>query len=173
MDEIGQIAKTEVGSALRAGPISPLLCNVALNGLEQTARRSSAKTLAAQKKMKVQTIRYADDFIIVGETEEMLKNSVQPQVSRFLEERGLELHPTKTKIEKITNGIDFVGYHIKKHPYKHKLNSSKGENQQPQVLIIKPSKENIKKVKKKIKAQMITQKPMEGIIRDVNPILRG
>jgi RNA-directed DNA polymerase len=82
-DDTGQIAKTEEGTP-QGGVISPLLCNIALNGLEKQIRESTGATSDAQKRHKVQTIRYADDFLIIGETEPMIRERVLPAVQNFL-----------------------------------------------------------------------------------------
>ena len=41
---------------------------------------------------------YADDFIITGTSQVLLKDEVQPLVEHFLRERGLELSHEKTRI---------------------------------------------------------------------------
>jgi len=44
---------------------------------------------------------------------------------------------------------------------------------QTTVLIIKPKLSAIKRIKGKIKEIIRPQRPMEGIVREINPILRG
>ena len=58
---------------------------------------------------KVHLVRYADDFIITGTSQVLLKDEVQPLVEHFLRERGLELSHEKTRITHIKNGFDFLG----------------------------------------------------------------
>lgn len=55
---------------------------------------------------------YADDFIITGETKELLENGVLPIVEEFMTERGLELSKEKAVITHITDGFDFLGCNI-------------------------------------------------------------
>lgn len=53
--------------------------------------------------------RYTDDFIIVSENMEYLKNIIKP-IKVFLETiLNLNLHPNKVQILKVTGGIDFLG----------------------------------------------------------------
>jgi RNA-directed DNA polymerase len=41
------------------------------------------------------------------------------------------------------------------------------------VLVIKPTNAAIKRVKAKIKAKFVSNKPIRGLIKDLNPILKG
>lgn len=151
----------------QGGIISPVLCNIALNGVE-------GLVLNAVKKRRgispgVHLIRYADDMIITGKNEEILRE-IKGLVSEFLSERGLSLNESKTKITHIKEGIDFLGFNIRRLPYNHKLNNA---TDQETVLIIKPSKKGIEKLKEKINKIIDKARPIESIIRDLNPILRG
>lgn len=112
---------TEQGTP-QGGIISPVLANLALDGLEEVARG------AAPRRSKVNTVRFADDFVITGNSRELLEENILPAVSAFLAERGLRLSPEKTKITHIDTGFDFLGANVRK--YKGKL-------------LIKPSKRNV------------------------------
>jgi RNA-directed DNA polymerase len=57
----------------------------------------------------VHLIRYADDFIITGHSEELLRMTVKPLVESFLTERGLVLSSEKTLITHVEKGFDFLG----------------------------------------------------------------
>ena len=60
---------------------------------------------------KVNLVRFADDFIITGSSYELLEQEVKPLVEQFLQPRGLELSPEKTRITHIEDGFDFLGQH--------------------------------------------------------------
>jgi RNA-directed DNA polymerase len=79
--------------------ISPLLANIYLNPLDhQVAEAGFAM------------IRYADDFVILCRTREDA-DRVLTLVRTWVEDNGLTLHPTKTKIvDARTDGFDFLGY---------------------------------------------------------------
>jgi RNA-directed DNA polymerase len=79
--------------------ISPLLANLYLNPLDhQVAEAGFAM------------VRYADDFVILCRTREDADRALE-LVRGWVEENGLTLHPTKTKIvDARTDGFDFLGY---------------------------------------------------------------
>lgn len=55
-------------------------------------------------------LRYVDDFLIVSSSEEQLE-IWKEQIGNFLQEKlGLQLHPDKSHIISLSNGIDFVGF---------------------------------------------------------------
>ena len=95
----------------QGGIISPALANCALDGLERLLR-DKYPTGRALKSFgglcpSVNFIRYADDFVITGRTKELLEGEIKPIVEQFLQERGLELSPTKTVITHVEKGFDF------------------------------------------------------------------
>jgi RNA-directed DNA polymerase len=124
-----------------------------LDGLEAVLK-------ARFKRCKVNLIRYADDFLVTGESEALLREGVKPVVEAFLAERGLRLSEEKTRIVHIEEGVDFLGQNIRKYDGK---------------LIIKPAKKAVQKVLDNIRGilkQNTTAKPAT-VIRRINPVLRG
>lgn len=157
----GRIEDTESGTP-QGGIISPTLANVALNGLEsQLAEHLKAK-LGARKvrKLLINVVRYADDFVITGLSKEMLDDDVKPWVIAFLAERGLQLSTEKTRTVHIDEGFDFLGWNFRK--YKGKL-------------LIKPSKKNAHAFYCKVKEVIGSRKTarQSDLIRLLNPMLRG
>lgn len=136
----------------QGGIISPTLANMALDGLESRLRQQFPK-------QKVNLIRYADDFIITGQSPEQLQN-VKTTVEEFLNSRGLELSEDKTIIVSIQEGIDFLGQNLRKYDGK---------------LLIKPSKQSLQAVSRKIKRVCQTMKAAktENLIKQLNPIVQG
>lgn len=147
----------------QGGIVSPILANFTLDGLEKLLESQFGK-LGSRRRDKIRSgvnlIRYADDFIISGNTREVLKNEVKPLVSSFLQERGLVLSEEKTKITSTTTGFDFLGCNVRRYNKK---------------LIIKPSKESTKEFLKKaralIKANIGSSQAV--VIKSLNPLLRG
>lgn len=84
--------------------ISPLLANIYLNPLDH---------LMAGKGWEM--VRYADDFVILCESRERAEEAMQT-VRQWVEQAGLVLHPTKTRIIDATQrgGFDFLGYHFER-----------------------------------------------------------
>jgi len=164
--EAEQLHDTDSGVP-QGGIISPTIANMVLNGLS-AAIEESVKHLKTKKfSPKVNTIRYADDFIVTGATEEILKENVLPKIKGFLEERGLELNMEKTKIVEITEGFDFLGFNFRK--YKD-LKRTSGE-----VMLIKPSEKSLQKIRSKIKGIFRDNKKVTAyiLISTLNPVLRG
>ena len=154
------LTKTEIGTP-QGGIISPVLMNMTLDGIEQILTESFGKKGSKTRKgSKVHLIRYADDFLITGKSPEILRTKVMPKVSEFLKERGLALHPAKTKITNIEEGVNFLGHNIRK--YKGKL-------------IIKPSKTSVKSIMRKCKSviQSNLSSTQEDLIERLNPIITG
>jgi len=59
-------------------------------------------------------IRYADDFVVLCRSQEEAEAALS-RVRKLAEERGLTLHPEKTRLVDATiagQGFDFLGYHF-------------------------------------------------------------
>lgn len=157
----GQFQETEAGTP-QGGIISPTLANVTLNGLEAGLNSYLATKfgIVKAKKLKVNLVRYADDFVITGISKETLENEVRPWVESFLAVRGLQLSREKTHIVHIDQGFDFLGWNFRKYQGK---------------LLIKPSKKNAQAFYRKVKEVISKHKTVrqEELIRMLNPILRG
>lgn len=142
----------------QGGIISPTLANMTLDGLQAMLAKKYRRT--STQNTKIHLVRYADDFIITGRTKEVLEE-IKPMVEEFLQERGLTLSEEKTKMTHITEGFDFLGYNIRKY--------DNGK------LLIKPSKEGLKKFMKKIRGIIDSNKgsKQESLIRLMNPVIVG
>jgi RNA-directed DNA polymerase len=129
-----------------------------LDGLEAMLAQKFPQ--ARRRGLKMNMVRYADDFIITGHSQEWLEHEVKPAVVAFLAERGLVLSPEKTKITHIKDGFDFLGWNIRKYHGK---------------LLMKPSQASVKahldKIRDVIKANQTTTQA--NLIRLLNPVLRG
>lgn len=157
----GQLQRTDEGTP-QGGIISPTLANITLNGLEtgllQLLREKSGTIKA--KTGKVNLVRYADDFVVTGDSKELLENTVRPWIVKFLRERGLTLSEEKTRIVHIDQGFDFLGWNFRKYGGK---------------LLIKPSQKNVKAFYGKVKEIIATSLsvPTETLIQRLNPVLKG
>jgi len=80
----------------QGGVVSPLLANIALNGIEEIH----------------QSVRYADDMVIILKPNDDA-TKILDQISLFLAERGMNVSQTKTKLTASTDGFDFLGWHFK------------------------------------------------------------
>jgi RNA-directed DNA polymerase len=135
---------------------------VTLNGLERelVSYLGAKLGIAKAKKLKVNVVRYADDFVITGDSKEVLESEVKPWVEAFLAVRGLRLSEEKTRIVHIDEGFDFLGWNFRKYSGK---------------LLIKPSKKNVQTFYRKVSETISGNKAVrqEDLIRLLNPMLRG
>jgi RNA-directed DNA polymerase len=153
---------TEAGTP-QGGVISPTLANMTLDGLQPLlAKHFPREKWKDGKKWtpKVNLVRYADDFIITGDSRELLESEVRPLVEQFLRERGLTLSPDKTRITHIEEGFDFLGQNLRKYDGKP---------------LVKPSKKNthafLEKVRGIIGANGTVHQAL--LIDLLNPVIRG
>jgi RNA-directed DNA polymerase len=144
----------------QGGIISPVLANMALDGLERELRKRFPKLKGRGQGTRVNLIRYADDFVITGGTKEVLEEAVQPLVETFLRARGLELSPEKTHITHIEDGFDFLSQNVRKYHGK---------------LLITPSKPSRRAFLTDIRTRIKANKALDAgrLIRLLNPIIRG
>lgn len=153
----GQLHSTKAGTP-QGGIISPTLANMALDGLQPLLRKKFWR--AGLNPNKVNIIRYADDFIVTGLTQEILANEVRPIIESFLAERGLSLSVEKTRITHINDGFDFLGMNIRKYNGK---------------LLIKPSAKSVKtflrKFRETVKSNLMVRQ--DKLIWLLNPMLMG
>jgi RNA-directed DNA polymerase len=112
---------TEAGTP-QGGVISPVLANLALDGLQERLERAFPKI--RRGRAKVNLVRYADDFVITGRSRELLEQEVRPLVEQFLAERGLALSPEKTTITHVAEGFDFLGQNVRRYGRKVLLKPS-------------------------------------------------
>ena len=154
---------TEEGTP-QGGICSPVIANMALDGLERLLVTRFPKKGSPQKRAKVNLIRYADDFCITGASKELLEQEVKPLVEQFLAERGLQLSPEKTVITHIEQGFDFLGQTVRKY---HKGKEAK--------FFITPSKKNVKAFLAKIRNHIKTSRALTAgeLIVKLNPQIRG
>jgi len=149
---------TENGTP-QGGVISPTIANMVLDGLEK-AIILHAQHRPNRNPHKINFIRYADDFVVTCSNSEYLEYEIKPLISKFLDERGLELSKEKTKITHINQGFDFLGFNIRKYGNK---------------CLTMPSKDAVKSIYAKIKDCVDNHKAVtqEQLIRMIAPKIKG
>jgi len=163
--ELGHYSDTEAGTP-QGGVLSPLLANVALDGLERLfgAERPDGRSISPGHRKSPNTgislTRYADDFVVSAPSREVLEQYVRPRVEAFLRQRGLALSEAKTRIVHVTEGFNFLGFQLRR--YKRRL-------------LTKPQKEKVLLHLRAIKAYLDThqQAPAGRVIKDLTPVIRG
>lgn len=131
----------------QGGAISPLLANVALDGLECVLPGRAGY------------IRYADDLVVTAKSREEIEALI-PTIEAFLAERGLELNTEKTRMVHVRDGFNFLGFNVRSYNGK---------------CLVRPQKEKVQICLKAIRAWLKTVKsiPPAAIISHLNPIIRG
>jgi RNA-directed DNA polymerase len=154
-DEI--LAETDEG-APQGGVISPLLMNVALHGMEQAAGVRYQRNGNAVPGCPI-LIRYADDLIALCHTRQQAEQ-VQARLAAWLAPRGLAFNQDKTKITHLDQGVDFLGFEIRR--FKGKL-------------LTKPSKDAQARIRKRLtaEARSLRGANAEAVIARLNPIITG
>jgi len=161
---------TEMGVP-QGGIISPMIANMVLDGMEKVIMEVKKTIDQRLKKVngkvtssKINYVRYADDFIVTAGSREYFKE-ITESIKEFLKERGVRLNAAKTKVYTIDKGFDFLGFSFRKY----KTNLKKGK----EILLIKPSKNNIQKFKDKIRKIIKKNVDTVALISDLNPVIRG
>ncbi len=167
--EFGKYFQTKSGTP-QGGIISPLLANIALDGMERLFGAENSKgnyTYPSNRRgdnKGLNLIRYADDFVVTAPSKERIVSYVLPKLKAFLKERGMELNEAKTKIIHRNDGFDFLGFNIRQY-------SSRIRN----VCLVKPTKKAVKRHLGNIKMVISKNKQMKAdeLISKLNPIIRG
>jgi RNA-directed DNA polymerase len=162
--EHGEFHATEQGTP-QGGVASPLLANIALHGMEEAI--GVTYDYRGQLSGKRAVVRYADDFVCFCETREDAEQ-VQKILVEWLNERGLTLSEEKTRIVHLTEGFDFLGFTIRHYPAPQTSRTG-------WKLLIKPSKEAVKDLRKKLKDQWKKAQGtnVQTVLNKLNPIIRG
>jgi len=156
--------KTEQGTP-QGGVISPLLANIALHGMEEAigVKYDSRGQLLGKRAV----VRYADDFVCFCETKEDAER-VQDILAQWLKPRGLTLSPEKTRIAHLTEGFDFLGFHVRHYPAPQTARSG-------WKLLIKPSKQSVQEIREKLKGlwKKVQGTNVQTVLAKLNPVIRG
>ena len=178
----------------QGGVISPLLANIALHGLEELImglapnfdiRRNTqpnSQVSLANKVRSITVIRYADDFVVLHENDEVIKLCKQA-IEDWLKDIGLELKPSKTRIahtfkryEDEESGFNFLGFNVRQFP-KGKHGSARNGNGLSLGFktIIRPTKESQKRHYRKVAKVIDKSRGLNqaALIKNLNPIIRG
>jgi len=162
--ERGELTPTNVGTP-QGGVISPLLLNIALNGMEEAVgmkyhRAGSSRWLY---RYCPSLVRFADDFVVMCHSHEQALE-VQEQLVQWLSTRGLSLNEDKTKITTVTDGFDFLGFNIRRHQ------KAKGEK-----LLTRPSRAAQQRMATRLRTELRNLRGTNAaaVIGRLNPIIRG
>jgi group II intron reverse transcriptase/maturase len=153
----GQVTPTSVGVP-QGSPISPLYSNIYLNLLDQLWHKRGYP-----EKLGATLHRYADDAILV------CRKSAYPALQAFegiALRMGLKLNSEKTRITKLTEGFDFIGFTFVK-----RRSPNTGRN----VIYIFPSKASQRSIRRRIKYFTKRRAPVspDEFVAQINVAVRG
>ena len=162
----------------QGGPLSPLLLNVALHGLEEHLC-ASVPRWKSRLYWRPSVIRYADDLVILHRDLETLKHLKQ-EAEAWLAQIGLRFKPSKTRITHTLDayqgqvGFDFLGFEIRQYKVGKHRRGRQGSTGRYQTRC-RPSKT----AQKRHLAQMrgviraYRGRSQEALIAKLNPIIGG
>ena len=136
---------TPVAGVPQGAVLSPVLSNLYLNPLDHKMADAG-----------FEMVRYADDFVVLCRSE-LDAQAAMDTIRSWVEQTGLTLHPTKTKIvDSRTESFVFLGY------------SFRGDK-------IYPRRESLAKMKARLTELTPRGRSgsIESIAKELNPILRG
>ena len=126
--------------------ISPLLSIIYLIGLDWKMARNV-----------FEMVRYGEEFVVLFPSQEEAEKALE-QIKQWVEENGLKLQPTKTRLVDASQrgGFDFLGYHFER-----------GRKW--------PRKKSLDKLKDTIrrKTRRSCGRSIKAIRADLNPTLKG
>nr|WP_145555607.1 group II intron reverse transcriptase/maturase [Streptomyces incarnatus] len=160
----------------QGGILSPLLANIALSVLdEHVARHPGGPNVThgvrfgrrRRGQPNYRLIRYADDFLVLVAGSQEHAEGMKAEVAEVLSRMGLRLSMEKTRITHLDDGFDFLGWRIQRH-------LKRGTNRQ--FVYTYPARKALRAVMAKVKTichRMDLSQPIDSLLRQLNPALRG
>ena len=158
--EDGRVRHPVAGTP-QGGGISPLLCNIYLNQLDQRWAQHYSGVL----------VRYADDLVAMCRTRRGAEYALA-MLRRLLGDLGFELKEAKTRVVHLTedgDGFDFLGFH-------HRWVRGRRQHRHLQFLGRWPSRKALQRARDRIReltARSRLAVDVERVVEDVNRFLRG
>ena len=140
--EEGGFRSTPIGTP-QGGVISPLLANIALNGLDWQLHHAGFRF-----------VRYADDFVVLCQSPTQVKEA-HDLVQQHLSLIGLALNAEKTKLTRFQDGFAFLGFDITS--WSAKMRSKSVEKFKTKIRELTPRHHNLDR----------------NVVRKVNAVVRG
>jgi RNA-directed DNA polymerase len=157
--------------------LSPLLANIALSVLDEafmagwgdgepmsTAMRRRRRRWKGLGNWRL--VRYADDFVVLCDTSRDQCAQAREIAAKVLEPMGLKLSEAKTLVTHMSDGFDFLGFHIR---WRQKQGADSWH------VYTFPARRAIRSVKQKIRAltHKTSSQELGSVIVRINQITRG
>ena len=155
--ENGRLHRTEEGTP-QGGVVSPVLLNIALDGIEQAAGVRYLSTGSIRVDSPA-VIRYADDLVALCHTRQDALE-IKARLAAWLTPRGLAFNEDKTRVVTLDEGFDFLGFNVRRYGHKP---------------LIRPSTAAIRRIRERLRAELRSLRGHNAaaVIRRLNPIIRG
>jgi RNA-directed DNA polymerase len=122
LTELGEYQDTFTGTP-QGGILSPLLANIALSVLDEHLHRgwepggelSTDYRRGRRRAIGLPSwrlVRYADDFVVLVDGTRQDTETLREEIAQVLAPMGLRLSPAKTQVVHLSEGFDFLGFHI-------------------------------------------------------------
>lgn len=172
--ELGGFRRSIVGTP-QGGILSPLLANIYLSRLDRHFQTKwdnygSFRNRSRLRKKGTATCymtRFADDFVVMVKGTREQAESLKEETAQFLKrDLRMELSWEKTRITHISQGFDFLGFHIVLKP----------DGGGRVGVRVYPSKKSLRRAQEKVKKLTLkstTGSSLDEIIIQVNRVLRG
>lgn len=176
LTELGELQDTHTGTP-QGGVISPLLANIALSVLDEhvhrawepdgvmaTQRRRERRRLKDLPNWRI--VRYADDFVILVHGTAQDTEALREEIAHVLLPMGLRLSPAKTQVVHMSEGFDFLGFHIQ-------WRRKRGTNKWHVYTFV--AQRPLRSVKAKIRAltHKTSQQDLGYVLTSLNMVMRG
>jgi RNA-directed DNA polymerase len=173
LSEQGSLEATLTGTP-QGGILSPLLANIALSALDEHFARAweamgetrwQRQARRRRGGATYRLVRFADDFLILVAGERRHAEALIAETARLLHPLGLKLSEEKTRVTHIDEGLDFLGFRIKR---------DRGRHGRRHVYTY-PSKRSLQAAKAKVREITRTghNQTLDQLLHRLNPVLRG
>jgi len=176
LTELGEHQDTHTGTP-QGGILSPLLANIALSVLDEylmepwkpggvMSTESQRGRRRAKGLPRWRLCRYADDFVILVHGTKEHTEALREEIASVLAPMGLTLSEAKTHVTHMSDGFDFLGFHIQ-------WRRKKGTNNWYVYTFI--ADRPVKSVKAKIRAltHRTSQQDLGDVLTRLNQIMHG
>ncbi len=176
LTELGDHEDTYTGTP-QGGILSPLLANIALSVLDEhlhapwkpggsmsTDSRRSGRARRGEPVWRI--VRYADDFVVLVRGTRDQVTALREEIAQVLTPVGLRLSQAKTQVVHMSEGFDFLGFHIR---WKRKRGTNKW------YVYTFVAKRPVRSVRDKIRAltPRTSQQDLRAVLIRINQIMRG
>jgi RNA-directed DNA polymerase len=176
LTELGHDRDTHTGTP-QGGILSPLLANIALTALDEHLHgpwkpggaMSTHNQRARRRANGLPTwrvVRYADDFVVLVHGTQADTEALREEVAHVLQPLGLRLSPAKTRVAHMSDGFDFLGFHLQ---WRRKRGSNKW------YVYTLVADRPVRQLKVKIRAltPRTSQQDLRSVLIRLNQIMRG